>query len=82
MLTLRYNPASMRFDCYKGSKYITTLTCGTRFNLYCDDEDIFVAGRIEHHNTNGYYFIDDKEYVTYLYSGMQGILESNVGIIV
>ena len=74
MLTLRYNHASERYDCYKGSKYITTLTCGTRFNLYCDDEVILVAGRIEHHNTNGYYFRCDEGYVTYLYNGMQGTL--------
>lgn len=55
MLTLKYNPASERFDLYSQSgKQIATLTCGTRFNLYCDDEDVLVAGRIEHHNVNGY----------------------------
>lgn len=75
MLTLRYNPASMRYDCCKGEHIVHTLTCGTRFNLYCDDEDILVAGRIEHHNTNGYYFICDEGYVTYLFNGMQGILD-------
>ena len=74
MLTLRYNPASMRYDCYENGEYVTTLTCGTKLNLYCDDEDIFVAGRIEHHNTNGYYFICRKGYATYLYNGMQGTL--------
>ena len=74
MLTLKYNPASMRYDCYKGSDYIITLTCGTKFNLYCDDEDVLVEGRIEYHNTNGYYFICHEGYVTYLYNGMQGTL--------
>ena len=74
MYALRYNPVTERFDCYKGSKYITTLTCGTRFNLYCDDEDVFVAGRIEHHSTHGYYFICDEGDVTYLYSGLKGTL--------
>lgn len=49
MLTLRYNPASMR---YENIEYVPTLTCGTRFNLYCDD--VLVAGRIEYHNTEGY----------------------------
>ncbi len=57
MLTLKYNPASERFDCYENGEYIAILTCGTRFNLYCDDEDIILEGRIEYHNTNGYYFI-------------------------
>ena len=75
MLTIKYNPASERFDCYKDKHIVHPLTCGTRFNLYCDDEDIFVAGRIEHHNTNGYYFICHEGYVTYLYSGMQGTLD-------
>ncbi len=54
---------------------MATLTCGTRFNLYCDDEDIILEGRIEYHNTNGYYFICDEGDVTYLYSGMQGTLK-------
>ena len=74
MLTLRYNPSTERYDCYKDSKYITTLACGSRCNLYLDDEGIFVAGRIEHHNTNGYYFICHEGYVTYLYSGLKGTL--------
>ena len=75
MLTLKYNPASERFDLYsKSGKQIATLTCGTRFNLYCDDEDVLVAGRIEHHNVNGYYFICDEGFVTYLYNGMLGVL--------
>ena len=74
MLALRYNPASERFDCYENSECVATLTCGTRFNLYADDEDITVAGRIEHHNINGYYFICDEGCVTYLYDGMQGAL--------
>lgn len=74
MLTLKYNPASERYDCYKDKYIVHTLTCGTRFNLYCDDEVILVAGRIEHHNTNGYYFRCDEGYVTYLYNGMQGTL--------
>ena len=74
MLGLRYNPASERYDCYKDKYIVHTLTCGTRFNLYCDDEGILVAGRIEHHNTNGYYFRCDEGYVTYLYNGMQGTL--------
>lgn len=72
MLILKYNPASERFDCYEGNEYVTTLTCGTRFNLYSDDEDMLVAGTIEHDNVNGYYFIDNEGYVTYLYEGMQG----------
>ena len=74
MYALRYNPATERFDCYKDSKYITTLKCGTRFNLYCYDEDVFVEGRIEYHNVNGYYFICHVGYVTYLYNGMLGTL--------
>ena len=74
MLTLKYNPASERFDCYENGKCVATLTCGTRFNLYCDDEDIILEGRIEYHNTNGYYFICYEGYVTYLYSEMQGTL--------
>lgn len=74
MVTLKYNPTTERFDCYKGSKHITTLTCGIKFNLYCDDEDRFVVGRIEHHNTNGYYFICEDRYVMYLYNGMIGTL--------
>ena len=74
MLTLRYNPASMRYDCYDNGEYMATLTCGSRFNLYCDDEEGVVAGRIEHHNTNGYYFICHEGYVTYLYNGMLGTL--------
>ena len=75
MLTLRYNHASERYDCYKGSKYITTLTCGSRFNLYCDDEDVLVEGRIEYHNVNGYYFICEDGFVTCLYNGLQGGLD-------
>ena len=75
MLTLKYNPASERFDCHKGSEYLTTLTSGTKFNLYCDDEDILVAGRIEYHNVNGYYFICHDGFVTYLYNGMIGTLK-------
>ena len=43
MLTLRYNPATERFDCYANSEYVATLTCGTKFNLYSDDEEIIVA---------------------------------------
>lgn len=74
MLTLRYNPATSRYDCYKGEHIVHTLTRSSRFNIYCDDEDVFVAGRIEHHNINGYYFICHEGYVTYLYNGMQGIL--------
>ena len=74
MLTLKYNPASMRYDCYENGDYMDTLTCGSRFNLYCDDEDTFVVGRIEHHNTNGYYFICHEGFVTYLYNGMLGTL--------
>ena len=75
MLTLKYNPASERYDCYKDKYIVHTLTCGTRFNLYCDDEGILVAGRFEHHNTNGYYFICHEGFVTYLYNGMQGTLK-------
>ena len=75
MLTLRYNPATLRYDCYNGNEYVVTLTCGSRFNLYCDDEDVFVAGRIEHHNINGYYFICHEGYVTYLCNGMLGTLD-------
>ena len=74
MLTLRYNPASERFDCYENGEYIAILTCGTRFNLYCDDEDIILEGRIDYHNINGYYFVCYEGYVTYLYSEMQGTL--------
>lgn len=75
MLILKYNPASGRFDCYKGSKYITTLTCGSKFNLYCDDEDRLVAGTIEHHSIHGYYFIDDGGIsIIYLHNGIQGTL--------
>lgn len=74
MLTLKYNPATERFDCYEDKHIVHTLTCGTRFNLYCYDEDVMVAGRIEHHNTNGYYFICHEGYVTYLYNGMLGTL--------
>ena len=64
----------MRYDCYENGEYMATLTCSTKFILYCDDEDILVAGRIEHHNINGYYFIDDDGFVNYLYNGMQGAL--------
>ncbi|CUP53811.1 Uncharacterised protein [Turicibacter sanguinis] len=74
MLTLKYNPASERFDCYENGKCVATLTCGTRFNLYCDDEDVLVAGRIEYHSTHRYYFICHDEYVMYLYNGLQGTL--------
>lgn len=74
MLTLRYNTDSMRFDCYDNGEYMATLTCGTRFNLYCDDEGILVTGIIEHHNTNGYYFICNDGYVTNLYDRLQGTL--------
>ena len=75
MLTLKYNPVSYRYDLHslKG-KQMHNLACGSRCNLYLDDEGIFVAGRIEHHNTNGYYFICHEGYVTYLYNGMQGTL--------
>ena len=75
MLTLRYNIAYQRFDLLsQNGEQIDTLTCGSRFNLYCDDEDVMVVGRIEHHNTNGYYFICHEGYVTYLYNGMLGTL--------
>ena len=47
----------MRYDCYENGEYMATLTCSTKFILYCDDEDILVAGRIEYPNTSGYYFI-------------------------
>ncbi len=43
MLTLKYNPASMRYDCYENGDCMDTLTCGSGFNLYCDDEDTFVV---------------------------------------
>ena len=75
MLTLRYNPSTERYDCYKDKHIVHPLACGSRCNLYLDDEGIFVAGRIEHHNINGYYFICDEGDVTYLYSGMQGTLD-------
>lgn len=76
MYVVRYNPATLRFDCYKGHSIITTLTCGTKFNLYCDDEEVLVQGKIEYHNTNGYYFICDKQgYITYLHNGMLGTLD-------
>lgn len=76
MLTLRYNPATLRYDCYKDSSIITTLCCGTKFNLYSDDEEVLVSGTIEYHNVNGYYFIcDEQGYVTYLYNGMLGTLD-------
>lgn len=76
MMNLRYNHVARRFDCCKDSKYITTHTCGTRFNLYCYNEDIFVVGRIEYHNLNGYYFIgDDNASVVYLYDGLKGMCE-------
>ena len=74
MLTLKYNPASMRYDCYENGDCMDTLTCGSGFNLYCDDEDTFVVWRIEYHNVNGYYHICKDGYVTYLYNGMQGTL--------
>jgi len=74
MLTLRYNPATLRYDCYESNEYVITLSCGTKFNLYCDDEEVLVSGTIEHHNTNGYYFICEQGYVTYLHSGMLGTL--------
>lgn len=74
MLTLKYNPDSMRFDCYENGEYVHTLTCGTKFNLYADDEGVFVTGRIEYHNLNGYYFICCEGYVTYLYNGMKGTI--------
>ena len=74
MLTLRYNPATERYDCHENGECVSTLTCSTKFILYCDDEDILVAGRIEYHNTSGYYFICNEWYVTYLYNGMQGTL--------
>lgn len=75
MLTLRYNPATSRYDCYKGEHIVHILTCGSRFNLYSDDEGTLVAGKIEYHNNNGYYFIDTQGYVTYLYNGIQGTLD-------
>lgn len=75
MLTLRHNPATLRFNCYKGHSIITTLTCGTKFNLYSDDEDMLVKGKIEYHNVNGYYFIDNEGYITYLHNGMLGTLD-------
>lgn len=75
MLNLRYNPATGRFDCYVNDNIVATLTCSTRFNLYCDDEDVLIAGRIEYHNTNAYYFICEEGYVTYLYNGMLGTLD-------
>lgn len=74
MLTLRYNPATERFDCYANSEYVATLTCGTKFNLYSDDEEIIVAGGIGHHLTHGYYFVDDNGCVMYLYSELKGTL--------
>ena len=74
MLTLRYNPATSRYDYYKGEHIVHTIICSSRFNIYCGDEGTLVAGRIEYHNINGYYFIDDKEYVTHLYNGIQGTL--------
>lgn len=45
MLTLRYNPASKRFDCYCKGEFIQTLTCGIKFNPYCDKEGLVVAGK-------------------------------------
>lgn len=74
MLTLKYNPATMRFDCYKGAHRVNILSCGMIFNLYVDDEEVLVAGRIEHYSTNGYYFICKDGYVIYLYNGMLGAL--------
>jgi len=74
MLILKYNPATLRYDCYENNEYVATLTSGTKFNLYCEDEDKVAKGRIEHHNEHGYYFIDSEGYVTYLYHGMLGTL--------
>ncbi len=77
MLTLRYNPASCRYDLLsKNGKQMHTLTCGSRFNLYDDECNELVAGRIEHNNTYGYYFLGDDEItVLYLYNGLQGGLD-------
>lgn len=44
MIILKYNPATERFDCYCKGEFIQTLTCGTRFNLYFDDEDRLLGG--------------------------------------
>ena len=74
MLTLRFSRTSERFDCYKNGDYVSMWTCSVRFNLYYDDEYIPVAGRIEHHNVNRYYFICHEGYATYLYNGMLGTL--------
>lgn len=74
---LKLNKKTDRYDCYTvmEDKYIQTLTCGNSFILIADDEDLEVSGRIEHHSTNGYYWIDSKdEKVVYLKNGINGYI--------
>lgn len=65
-----------RFDCYdvNTKEYIKTLTCGCKFTLVPNDEDIQLEGRIEHHNTNGYYFTDGDVCTEFLYNGLKGLI--------
>ena len=43
--------------------------------LIADDEDLEIPGRIEYHNTDGYYWIDSEDFTRQkLENGMRGYI--------
>lgn len=74
---LKLNNETGRYDCYKvlTDQYVHTLTSGNPFMLIPDDEDLEVAGRIEHDSTYGYYWIDSEDFTRQkLENGMKGFI--------
>lgn len=66
-----------RFDCFNAltDEYIQTLTCGNPFMLIAEDEDLEIPGRIEYHNTDGYYWVDSEDFTRQqLENGMRGFV--------
>ena len=72
---LKLNQETERYECYNAmtDEYVQTLTCGDWFMLIPDDEDLEVPGRIEHSNSNGYYWIDSEDFTRQqLTNGLKG----------
>ncbi len=59
---LQINSSSNEYNCYHAvsNKFIQTLIAGDSFILISDEDDEEIAGRIEYHSLNGYYWIDSE----------------------
>lgn len=64
-----------RFETYFKNEYYSTLTCGSRLYLPCEECDCneLIPGRVEHNIHHGYFWIsDDYLQVEYLKDGLIG----------